>query len=55
MARDIRSVFEIGCSLGYLPRFAETEMFPAAVVVLGYLVKLKIPRDSLLQYLGVSG
>jgi SAM-dependent methyltransferase len=34
-ARDIRSVFEIGCSLGYLLRFVETEVFPAATVLRG--------------------
>ena len=27
---DIRSVFEVGCSLGYLLRHAETRVFPAA-------------------------
>ncbi len=34
-ARDIRSVFEVGCSLGYLLRHLETEVFPAAEVIQG--------------------
>lgn len=34
-ARDIGSVFEIGCSLEYLLRYIETEVFPAATVLRG--------------------
>lgn len=33
--RDIRSVFEVGCSLGYQLRYFETEMFPSAVDIVG--------------------
>lgn len=33
--RDVRSVLEVGCSLGYLLRHAETEHFPAARVLHG--------------------
>jgi SAM-dependent methyltransferase len=33
--RDVHSVFEIGCSLGYLLRFVETEVFPAATILRG--------------------
>jgi SAM-dependent methyltransferase len=28
-AKDVRSVFEVGCSLGYQLRYAETSLFPA--------------------------
>jgi SAM-dependent methyltransferase len=28
--RDVRSVFEVGCSLGYLLRYMETDVFPDA-------------------------
>jgi SAM-dependent methyltransferase len=34
-ARDVRSVMEVGCSMGYLLRHAETEVFPAARVLDG--------------------
>lgn len=34
-ARDVRSVLEIGCSLGYLLRHLETEVFPSASVLDG--------------------
>ncbi|HEV8599591.1 MAG TPA: class I SAM-dependent methyltransferase [Gemmatimonadales bacterium] len=34
-AKDIHSVFEVGCSLGYLLRFAETQLFPAAEILEG--------------------
>lgn len=34
-ARDIRSVFEVGCSMGYLLRHMETRLFPEAEVLLG--------------------
>lgn len=33
--RDVRSVLEVGCSLGYLLRHLETEVFPSAVVLDG--------------------
>ena len=29
-ARDVESVFEVGCSMGYLLRFIETDVFPGA-------------------------
>lgn len=32
---DIRSVFEVGCSLGYQLRYFETEVFPAASSIAG--------------------
>jgi len=32
---DIRSVLEVGCSLGYLLRYLETEMFPACQEFVG--------------------
>ncbi|HYR07311.1 MAG TPA: class I SAM-dependent methyltransferase [Longimicrobium sp.] len=34
-ARDVRSVLEVGCSMGYLLRYAETHVFPAARVLDG--------------------
>ena len=34
-ARDVRSVLEVGCSMGYLLRHAETQLFPAARVLDG--------------------
>lgn len=34
-ARDVRSVLEVGCSMGYLLRHAETAVFPAARVLDG--------------------
>ncbi len=34
-ARDVRSIFEVGCSQGYLLRYAETELFPAATEIAG--------------------
>ncbi len=33
--RDLNSIFEVGCSRGYLLRFAETELFPAATDLAG--------------------
>ncbi|HEB59304.1 MAG TPA: class I SAM-dependent methyltransferase, partial [Gammaproteobacteria bacterium] len=33
--RDIHSVLEVGCSSGYLLRFMETDMFPAATCLQG--------------------
>ncbi len=33
--RDVRSVFEAGCSLGYLLRYAETSVFPGATRIFG--------------------
>lgn len=33
--KDIDSVFDAGCSLGYLLRFAETSLFPSATVLRG--------------------
>ena len=33
--RDIRSVFEVGCSMGYLLRFIETDVFPGAHTLAG--------------------
>lgn len=33
--RDVRSVFEVGCSMGYLLRLMETDVFPAATVLDG--------------------
>jgi SAM-dependent methyltransferase len=33
--RDVRSVFEAGCSLGYLLRYAETTVFPSATRLFG--------------------
>ena len=34
-ARDVRSVMEVGCSMGYLLRHMETHVFPAARVLHG--------------------
>ncbi len=34
-ARDIDSVFEVGCSSGYLLRYMETNVFPAATCIQG--------------------
>ena len=34
-ARDVKSIFEVGCSRGYLLRFAETEVFPSATEIGG--------------------
>lgn len=34
-AREVRSVFEVGCSMGYLLRFIETDVFPAANLLEG--------------------
>jgi len=34
-ARDIGSVFEVGCSMGYLLRFIETDVFPGAATLAG--------------------
>jgi SAM-dependent methyltransferase len=34
-AADVRSVFDVGCSLGYLLRHAETDLFPAATILRG--------------------
>jgi SAM-dependent methyltransferase len=34
-ARDIRSVFEIGCSMGYLLRHLEEQVFPSAPILHG--------------------
>ena len=33
--RDVRSVFEAGCSLGYVLRYAETTVFPSATRLFG--------------------
>ena len=33
--RDVRSVFDVGCSLGYVLRFVETEIFPTATCLRG--------------------
>jgi 2-polyprenyl-3-methyl-5-hydroxy-6-metoxy-1,4-benzoquinol methylase len=33
--RHVRSVFEVGCAQGYLLRFLETNLFPAAVEIAG--------------------
>jgi SAM-dependent methyltransferase len=33
--RDVHSVFEVGCSLGYLLRFAETDIFHSATLLRG--------------------
>src|SRR4029077_20180352 len=33
--RDVRSVFEVGCCMGYLLRHLEEEVFPAAEVLHG--------------------
>jgi hypothetical protein len=33
--RDVQSVFDAGCSLGYVLRFAETQVFPAATRLRG--------------------
>jgi len=33
--RDVESVFDVGCSLGYVLRFAETEIFPSATSLRG--------------------
>ena len=33
--RDVRSVFDVGCSLGYVLRFVETDIFPAATCLRG--------------------
>ncbi|MFV1982128.1 MAG: class I SAM-dependent methyltransferase [Thiohalomonadales bacterium] len=32
---DIKSVFEVGCSLGYLLHYIETDIFPAATLIEG--------------------
>ena len=34
-AADVKSVFEVGCSLGYQLRYLETDLFPAATVLEG--------------------
>jgi len=34
-ARDVQSVFEVGCSMGYLLRHVETEVFPSATTLHG--------------------
>ena len=34
--RDVRSILEVGCSLGHLLRFMETDLFPAAQVLEGF-------------------
>lgn len=33
--RDIHSVFEVGCSLGYQLRYLETDLFPSAIALEG--------------------
>jgi SAM-dependent methyltransferase len=33
--RDVRSVFEVGCSMGYLLRHLEEEVFPSATILHG--------------------
>jgi SAM-dependent methyltransferase len=33
--RDVRSVFEVGCSMGYLLRHLEEEVFPSATILQG--------------------
>lgn len=33
--RDVKSVFDAGCSLGHVLRFAETDIFPSATVLTG--------------------
>jgi len=42
---DIRSVFEVGCSLGYQLRYLETDLFPAANVLEG----IDIDRYAILK------
>jgi len=32
---DVQSVFEVGCSLGYLLRYIETDIFPTATTIMG--------------------
>ena len=34
-ARSIKSIFDVGCSAGYLLRFMETELFPGATTLEG--------------------
>jgi SAM-dependent methyltransferase len=34
-ARDVKSIFEVGCSAGYLLRFMETDIFPASTTLEG--------------------
>jgi SAM-dependent methyltransferase len=34
-SHDVRSIFEVGCSLGYLLRYLETEIFPSAELLEG--------------------
>lgn len=33
--RDVKSVFDAGCSLGHVLRFAETDVFPSATILTG--------------------
>lgn len=35
LARDVASIFEVGCSMGYLLRYLETEICPGATVLEG--------------------
>jgi SAM-dependent methyltransferase len=52
--KDIRSVLEVGCSLGYLLRFIETDILPAATELVGVDID-RIAIDKGTRYLGRVG
>jgi len=51
---DIDSVFEVGCSLGYLLRYLETDVFPAAARLEGVDIDRKAVEEGL-AYLHTLG
>jgi SAM-dependent methyltransferase len=54
LARDIHSVFEVGCSLGYQLRYCETDLFPSAMVIEGSDIDQYAIRSGS-DYLGSIG
>jgi len=52
--RDVRSVFDVGCSLGYVLRFVEKEIFPASTCLRGMDVD-RYAIDTGNAYLRQSG
>jgi hypothetical protein len=52
---DVRSVFEVGCSMGYLLRYMETSLFPAATVLEGVDSRVELRRADMADLSGVLG
>jgi SAM-dependent methyltransferase len=53
-ARDVRSVLEVGCSLGYLLRYIETDVFPSATRLEGLDIDVRAIEEGA-RYLREQG